>query len=363
MRPTISRSARGSPCSPARRSTRGISGSPCLGEGTRREPHRAFRDRPAAARDNPPASVQYPFGRSCATIEGFRRAGCNPASSPCRLPVAPTRQRTNHPWHSWHRHHWPASSGRSSRAARRRSLRPPTPRAVRRAARRGRLRRAGRPPRPDGPARLPTAPGRPAPCRGRLPGRLPRPRPQGPLPPRPRPARHLALRRRDPHRPQGQGDLARRRQHEQRDTTDTEPDDDARADRPAAPPADQAVLDREQAEVLHAEIDRLPDAFRSPVVLCYFEGLTLDEAAGASDAPPARSAAGWPGAGEAPPRLDPPRRRALDDRDGRRPGPRSASASVPPHLCDITARAAIRFAARQAIASTTAPWPRRSSAP
>ena len=56
-------------------------------------------------------------------------------------------------------------------------------------------------------------------------------------------------------------------------------DDDARASTPAAPPADQAVLDRDQAEVLHDEIDRLPEAFRSPVVLCYFEGLTLDEAA------------------------------------------------------------------------------------
>ena len=38
-------------------------------------------------------------------------------------------------------------------------------------------------------------------------------------------------------------------------------------------------LDREQAEALHDEIDRLPVAFRLPVVLCYFEGLTLDEAA------------------------------------------------------------------------------------
>ncbi len=43
--------------------------------------------------------------------------------------------------------------------------------------------------------------------------------------------------------------------------------------------ADRAVLDGEQAEILHGEIDRLPGAFRLPVVLCYFEGLTLDEAA------------------------------------------------------------------------------------
>ena len=44
-------------------------------------------------------------------------------------------------------------------------------------------------------------------------------------------------------------------------------------------PAEQRVLAREQAEILHREIDRLPGPFRLPIVLCYFEGLTLDEAA------------------------------------------------------------------------------------
>ncbi len=48
---------------------------------------------------------------------------------------------------------------------------------------------------------------------------------------------------------------------------------------PPAASADRAFLDREQAEVLHGEIDRLPRAFRLPVVLCYFEGLSHDEAA------------------------------------------------------------------------------------
>jgi RNA polymerase sigma factor (sigma-70 family) len=43
--------------------------------------------------------------------------------------------------------------------------------------------------------------------------------------------------------------------------------------------ADQAMLECEQAEALHLEIERLPGAFRMPVLLCYFEGLTLDEAA------------------------------------------------------------------------------------
>ena len=52
-----------------------------------------------------------------------------------------------------------------------------------------------------------------------------------------------------------------------------------RMSRDRVPPAEQPVLAREQAEALHDEIDRLPGSFRLPVVLCYFEGLTLDEAA------------------------------------------------------------------------------------
>ena len=44
-------------------------------------------------------------------------------------------------------------------------------------------------------------------------------------------------------------------------------------------PAEQSLLAREQAAALHEEIDRLPHTFRSAVVVCYFEGLTLDEAA------------------------------------------------------------------------------------
>jgi RNA polymerase sigma factor (sigma-70 family) len=44
-------------------------------------------------------------------------------------------------------------------------------------------------------------------------------------------------------------------------------------------PTDRSVIDGEQAELLHDEIDRLPANFRLPIVLCYFEGLALDEAA------------------------------------------------------------------------------------
>jgi RNA polymerase sigma factor (sigma-70 family) len=113
--------------------------------------------------------------------------------------------------------------------------------------------------------------------------------------------------------------------------------------------ADRALLEREQAEALHREIDRLPGDFRVPVVLCYFEGLTLDEAA---------HRLRW-----APGTL---RSRLARAREKLRRGltrrgfalsttalvaalsPRSAPASISPLLCDNTTRAALRFAAGQA---------------
>ncbi len=42
---------------------------------------------------------------------------------------------------------------------------------------------------------------------------------------------------------------------------------------------EQWMLCREDVLALHAEIEGLPSVFRLPVVLCYFEGLSLDEAA------------------------------------------------------------------------------------
>ena len=48
---------------------------------------------------------------------------------------------------------------------------------------------------------------------------------------------------------------------------------------PTVPPADEAIMAREQAKALHGEIERLPERFRLPVVLCYLEGLTVHEAA------------------------------------------------------------------------------------
>ena len=128
-------------------------------------------------------------------------------------------------------------------------------------------------------------------------------------------------------------------------------------------------IDREQAEALHDEIDRLPVAFRLPVVLCYFEGLTLDEAA---------RRLRWP-SGTLRSRLARARdklRRGLTRRGvvlPRRRWPRalhpeSASASVSSLLCDTTTRAAIHFAARHAAGGGPSPrprrrWPRRCSDP
>ncbi len=137
---------------------------------------------------------------------------------------------------------------------------------------------------------------------------------------------------------------------------------------PPAATADRALLDGEQAEALHREIDRLPGAFRMPVVLCYFEGLTLDEAAHRLK---------WP-VGTLRSRLARARdklRRGLTRR-GFAPAspslaamlaPRAVRASLSSLLCETTTRAAIAFAARQAAGGRSPPpprpWPRRSCIP
>ncbi len=48
---------------------------------------------------------------------------------------------------------------------------------------------------------------------------------------------------------------------------------------PTVAPAEEAIIAGEDARALHGEIERLPDRFRLPVVLCYLEGLTVHEAA------------------------------------------------------------------------------------
>ncbi len=122
---------------------------------------------------------------------------------------------------------------------------------------------------------------------------------------------------------------------------------------PASDAAERVLLDRERAEALHREIDRLPGTFRAPVVLCYFEGLTLDEAA---------HRLRWP-VGTLRSRMARARdrlRRGLDRRGfamssvaiaASLGGSRAARAAISPLLRDSTTRAAIAFAARYPVSS------------
>ena len=117
---------------------------------------------------------------------------------------------------------------------------------------------------------------------------------------------------------------------------------------PSAQSAEERVLAREQAELLYGEIDRLPSRFRLPIVLCYFEGLTLDDAARRLRCP----------AGTVRSRLAracQKLRRGLNRRGVALPAvivsalaSRPASAAVSTSLCDITARAAMSSAAGRA---------------
>jgi RNA polymerase sigma factor (sigma-70 family) len=142
------------------------------------------------------------------------------------------------------------------------------------------------------------------------------------------------------------GRIARRRRTEQRGA----------ARQSTAGPglaADRAMLEREQAEALHREIERLPSTFRVPVVLCYFEGLTLDEAAQRLRRP----------VGTVRSRLARARvklRRGLTRRGIVLPAAalvamldaRPVSAALSSLLCDITTRSAVGFAAKSAAAGT-----------
>ncbi len=97
---------------------------------------------------------------------------------------------------------------------------------------------------------------------------------------------------------------------------------------------------------IQAEVDRLPERYRAPIVLCYLEGLTQDEAAARLRLP----------ASTVRVRLFRARARLRDrlDRRGFSPGSlaviavRRADAMIPAPLVDETVRAAIRLAAGQA---------------
>ena len=67
--------------------------------------------------------------------------------------------------------------------------------------------------------------------------------------------------------------IARRRKHDEAAQTSNS------GSIAVTPSVEQSLLVREQSELLHEEIERLPRTFRLPVVLCYLEGLTVHEAA------------------------------------------------------------------------------------
>ena len=138
---------------------------------------------------------------------------------------------------------------------------------------------------------------------------------------------------------------------------------------PTAPPADRPAIDREQAEALHGEIDRLPQAVPPAGGALLLRG---------PHARRGRPAAPLPGR-HAPQPAGPARdklRVGLARRGVVLPAaalaavlaPRSASASIPPLLCDTTTRAAIALRGpsrrrRRRSPPRRRPWPRRSSEP
>ena len=217
-----------------------------------------------------------------------------------------------------------------------------------RLGRRRRIRRTGRSARSDGPWHLPQAPGRSTTRRRRLPGRLPGSGEPRALHPRPRPAQQLALRNRASHRCKARASLSRQRKNEE----------NRAMNQPEASPtiaAEQVAIAHEHAETLHAEIERLPGVFRIPVVLCYFEGLTLDQAALRLRCPAGTIHSRLVRAGESS--------GAASLRRGiimpvaalsAALSPSSASASASSQLCETTARAAISFGAGQTAAPLAA---------
>ena len=213
---------------------------------------------------------------------------------------------------------------------------------------RGRLRGAGRAPRADGAARLPRRAGRSARGRGRLPGDVPGPGEPGAVDPAGGFGRVVAARRGlagGQPRPVAGGPAAAPRAEARGDDRSNRSRSEPAANRP---PDD---VDR----VLHEEIGRLPEKYRRPVVLCYLEGLTHDQAA---------DQLGWPvgtvrrrlagardrlrgrltrrGAARLP--CDPP----AGLRDRVRPGVERAAVTVPSGLADATVRGALRVGLGQA---------------
>ena len=141
--------------------------------------------------------------------------------------------------------------------------------------------------------------------------------------------------------------FARRRGNEEGDVIGRPLSDRCAPIEPMAETDEHPAIAREQAEILHSEIGRLPRTFRRPLVLCFFEGLTHEEAARRLRCP----------AGTVRSRVARARdrlRRGLTRRGVSLSGTAlvaalskgSARASVASHLCDFTTRAALDFAVK-----------------
>ena len=137
--------------------------------------------------------------------------------------------------------------------------------AVRHRRRRVRVRRAGGAARGAGAEHLPGRVEGPGRRRGRVPGHVRAALPQGRVDPRPRRPGCLAAPGRLPDR--APGPVRRRPTPRRREGRR----------RPAGRRGPGAATT--SAAVLHEEIERLPERFRLPVVLCYLEGMTRDQAA------------------------------------------------------------------------------------
>ncbi len=72
--------------------------------------------------------------------------------------------------------------------------------------------------------------------------------------------------------------LDRRRRHEEGDSARRPGPGSRDVVEPTVQPVEESATAREQVQILHDEIGRLPGPFRLPVILCYFEGLTLSPA-------------------------------------------------------------------------------------
>jgi RNA polymerase sigma-70 factor (ECF subfamily) len=109
------------------------------------------------------------------------------------------------------------------------------------------------------------------------------------------------------------------------------------------------IIRREEADVLHEEISRLPERYRSPVMLCYLEGLTHEEAA---------RQLGWP-IGTVGVRLMRARERLRERLTRRGVAPAGIMAlpllNVDASIATRTARAALAFCARTASAPVDIP--------